>query len=105
VNKFLKKIQPTFCSISRELEQNAMRMTLRTCSSPVGTPMYMAPEQCQGVHYGQRADIWGLGCVLFELLTFKPAFMAPTMQVETHMRTFLMNSMFGLLMGGNLRRT
>ncbi len=59
-----------------------MRMTLRTCSSPVGTPMYMAPEQCQGIHYGQRADIWGLGCVLYELLTFKPAFMAPTMQAS-----------------------
>ena len=38
--------------------------------------MYMAPELCRSEKYGQKADIWALGCVLYELLTLKPAFMA-----------------------------
>lgn len=34
----------------------------------VGSPIYMAPEILRGHDYTNRADIWSLGCVLFELL-------------------------------------
>jgi len=40
----------------------------------LGTGAYMAPEQARGKPVDKRADIWGFGCVLFELLTGKRAF-------------------------------
>src|SRR6187549_286013 len=41
----------------------------------VGSPMYMSPEQVRAAKdLDARSDIWGIGCVLYELLTGNPAF-------------------------------
>jgi serine/threonine-protein kinase len=38
----------------------------------LGTPMYMAPEQLRGEPVGPAADVFALGCVLFEILAREP---------------------------------
>ncbi len=40
----------------------------------VGTFQYMAPEQLEGRAADARSDLWGLGCVLYEMATGRRAF-------------------------------
>ena len=41
-----------------------------------GTPAYLSPEQLRGHEVDHRADIWSLGCVLYEILSGEKAFRA-----------------------------
>src|SRR5690606_7324228 len=46
----------------------------------LGSPRYMSPEQIRNsTQVDARADIWALGCVLYELLTGHPAYNAPSL--------------------------
>jgi serine/threonine protein kinase len=48
-----------FC---KEMMNNELTQTM------VGSPIYMAPEVLKGSVYDNRADIWSLGVIFFEML-------------------------------------
>jgi len=43
-------------------------------STTCGTPQYIAPEVINESEYGKEVDFWGLGCIIFEMLSGKCAF-------------------------------
>ena len=42
--------------------------------SLVGTPYYLAPEVTKEENYNEKCDIWGLGCVAYEMATLHRPF-------------------------------
>jgi tetratricopeptide (TPR) repeat protein len=50
----------------------------------IGTFAYMSPEQYHGEHADERSDIWSLGVLMYELLTYQRPFTAPTAASVMH---------------------
>jgi serine/threonine protein kinase/tetratricopeptide (TPR) repeat protein len=50
----------------------------------LGSPLYMSPEQCRSGKVDRRADLYSLGCVMYEALTGAPPFIGST-SLETLM--------------------
>ena len=51
---------------------------LTQTGATVGTPTYMAPEQCAGLEAHEAADIYALAVIAYEMVTGRVPFSAPT---------------------------
>ena len=69
----------TGAALEPTAETRAMPAPITRAHVLLGTPQYMAPEQAFGDGPADaRADIYALGCVLFEMLVGRPPFTAAT---------------------------
>lgn len=55
--------------IARELQFNKV-----AAKTFIGTPIFMSPEMFRQVPYGHKADIWALGCILYEMMALTEPF-------------------------------
>lgn len=58
-------------------------------TSVCGTILYSCPEMVEGHPYGEKADIWALGCILYQMCVLDPPFF------NTNMLTLVKNIVEG----------
>ncbi len=69
----LAKIADDIAPISKVQSISGSELGHTEAGQMLGTPGYMAPEQMRGEPVDARADVFGLGCVLYEILAEVPA--------------------------------
>ncbi len=60
------------------------RSALTQAGSVLGTPAYIAPEQCRGEEIDHRADLYSVGVVLYQMLTGRVPFSGDTPEIVIH---------------------
>ncbi len=61
-------------AIRSDTESGASALT--ATGTTLGTPTYMAPEHVMGEKLDSRADLYAIGCMMFEMLVGRPPFQA-----------------------------
>lgn len=64
--------------VAKLLDDDDPRLHETDTGATMGTPAYMSPEQCTGKRVDHRADIYAFGTVLFQMLTGRLPFEAPS---------------------------
>ncbi|KAI3421030.1 hypothetical protein GPALN_014657 [Globodera pallida] len=50
----------------------------------LGTPYYLSPEMCEGRPYNTKADMWAMGCCLYEMCALRKPFDADNLPTLIH---------------------
>lgn len=69
LNIFFLRFHSITCRFARAMSTNTMVLT-----SIKGTPLYMSPELVEERPYDHTADLWSVGCILYELAVGTPPF-------------------------------
>lgn len=68
------KVTVTDFGLAKQKRSDCSKMT-----SVVGTIVYWCPEIVQNQPYGEKADVWALGCILYQMCVLKPPFYSDNM--------------------------
>lgn len=68
------KVTITDFGLAKQKRSDCSKMT-----SVVGTILYSCPEVVQNMAYGEKADIWALGCILYQMCVLEPPFNSTNM--------------------------
>ncbi len=66
--------------VAKMLVQGTSPREFLQTAGPIGTPLFMSPEQIQGGSLDARSDLWAIGVLLFYLLTERFPFESPTIE-------------------------
>lgn len=87
-NILLEGSHPFITDLGIAADKDGERLT--AANKTVGTPAYMAPEQIQGQPVGPPADLYAMGCVLFEMLCGTPPYIGkPMALLQSHLRAVI----------------
>uniref|UniRef100_A0A3P9MY07 NIMA related kinase 10 n=1 Tax=Poecilia reticulata TaxID=8081 RepID=A0A3P9MY07_POERE len=67
------KVTITDFGLAKQKQENS------ELTSVVGTILYSCPEVVQNKPYGDKADIWALGCILYQMAALQPPFYSSNM--------------------------